>query len=117
MTSDNFCFYLQNRLIQTSKTGGQWYSDTSPFSILCYGLYCCNVSDELKSFITLATDRELVRKCGRNCAADDDLHLQPQLSDAHHRSYRRQNPDFRPPETGVHRVVVGRRGRRPRVEE
>jgi len=26
-------FYLQNRLIQTSKTGGQWYSDTSPFSI------------------------------------------------------------------------------------
>ncbi len=33
MITDNFCFYLQNRLIQTSKTGGQWYSDTSPFSI------------------------------------------------------------------------------------
>jgi hypothetical protein len=31
-TSDNFCFYLQNRLIQTSQIGGQWYSDTSPFS-------------------------------------------------------------------------------------
>ncbi len=29
--TDNFCFYLQNRLIQTSQTGGQWYSDTSPF--------------------------------------------------------------------------------------
>ncbi len=29
----NFCFYLQNRLIQTSQTGGQPYSDTSPFSI------------------------------------------------------------------------------------
>jgi hypothetical protein len=29
----NFCFYLQNRLIQTSQTGGQWYSDASPFSI------------------------------------------------------------------------------------
>jgi hypothetical protein len=28
-----FCFYLQNRLIQTSQTGGQQYSDTSPFSI------------------------------------------------------------------------------------
>ncbi len=28
-----FCFYLQNRLIQTSQTGGLWYSDTSPFSI------------------------------------------------------------------------------------
>jgi hypothetical protein len=33
MTTDNFCFYLQNRLIQTSQTGGQWHSDTSPFSI------------------------------------------------------------------------------------
>ncbi len=33
MTTDNFCFYLQNRLIQTSQTGGQRYSDTSPFSI------------------------------------------------------------------------------------
>jgi hypothetical protein len=33
MTTDNFHFYLQNRLIQTSQTGGQWYSDTSPFSI------------------------------------------------------------------------------------
>jgi hypothetical protein len=35
MTTYNFCFYLQNRLIQTSQTGGQWYSDTSPFSIPC----------------------------------------------------------------------------------
>jgi hypothetical protein len=35
MTTDNLCFYLQNRLIQTSQTGGQWYSDTSPFSIPC----------------------------------------------------------------------------------
>jgi hypothetical protein len=33
MTTDNFCFYLQNRLIQTCQTGGQQYSDTSPFSI------------------------------------------------------------------------------------
>jgi hypothetical protein len=24
MTTNNFCFYLQNRLIQTSQTGGQW---------------------------------------------------------------------------------------------
>ncbi len=35
MTADKFCFYLQNRLIQDSQTGGQCYSDTSPFSILC----------------------------------------------------------------------------------
>ncbi len=33
LTTDNFCFYLQNRLIQTSQTGGQRYSDTFPFSI------------------------------------------------------------------------------------
>jgi hypothetical protein len=33
MTTDNYCFYTQNRLIQTSPTGGQWYRDTSPFSI------------------------------------------------------------------------------------
>jgi hypothetical protein len=36
MTTDNFCFYLQNRLIQTSQTGGELYSDTSPFSVPCY---------------------------------------------------------------------------------
>ncbi len=33
MTTDNFCFYLQNILFQTSQIGRQWYSDTSPFSI------------------------------------------------------------------------------------
>ncbi len=33
MTTDIFCFYLQNRLIQTCQTGGQQYSDTPPFSI------------------------------------------------------------------------------------
>jgi hypothetical protein len=33
MTADNFCFYLQNRLIQTGQTGGQLYNDTSPFSV------------------------------------------------------------------------------------
>jgi hypothetical protein len=42
MTTNIFCFYLQNRLIQTSQTGGQWYSDTSPFSIPCaqHSLQC-----------------------------------------------------------------------------
>jgi hypothetical protein len=29
MATNTICFYLQNRLIQTSQTGGQW----SPFSI------------------------------------------------------------------------------------
>jgi hypothetical protein len=35
MTTDN----LQNRLIQTSQTGGQRYSDTSTFSIPCLDLW------------------------------------------------------------------------------
>ncbi len=35
MTTENLCFNLQNRLIQTSQTGGQQYKDTSPFSIPC----------------------------------------------------------------------------------
>ncbi len=33
MPTENICFYLQNRLMQTSQRGGQWYSDTSLFSI------------------------------------------------------------------------------------
>jgi hypothetical protein len=44
MTTDNFCFYLQNRLTQTSQTGGQQYSDISPFSIPCFVYHfskCC----------------------------------------------------------------------------
>ncbi len=39
MTTDNFCFYSQKRLIQTSQTGGQLYNDTSPFSIPCLQLW------------------------------------------------------------------------------
>jgi len=30
MTTDNFCFYLQTRLIQTGQTGGQLYSVLPP---------------------------------------------------------------------------------------
>jgi len=33
MTTDNFCFYLQKRLIQISQNGCQQYNDTPPFSI------------------------------------------------------------------------------------
>ncbi len=47
MKTDNFCFYLHNRVIQTSQAGGQRYSDTSPCSIpslnkieLCCSLRC-----------------------------------------------------------------------------
>jgi hypothetical protein len=59
MTTDDFCFYLQNRLIQTSQTGGQWYSDTSPFSIPWSNtLACCEYLSITigKSFVTLAPE-------------------------------------------------------------
>jgi hypothetical protein len=36
MATDNFCFYLQNRLIKTNQTGSQWYGDTCPFNIPWY---------------------------------------------------------------------------------
>jgi hypothetical protein len=41
MTTDNFHFYLQTRLIQTGQTGGQLYSDTSPFNAPCRKSLCC----------------------------------------------------------------------------
>jgi len=53
MTTDNFCFYLQNRRIQNSQTRGQRYSDTPPFSIPCSSLICLAVGDEEESFVAL----------------------------------------------------------------
>jgi len=51
MTTDNICFYLQNRLIQTSQRGGQWYSDTSPLVFPAYIIRCrCGQS---KGFVGL----------------------------------------------------------------
>jgi len=43
-----FLFYLQNRLIQTSQTGGQWYSDTSPFSFPCF-VSCLQLMPEVQA--------------------------------------------------------------------
>jgi hypothetical protein len=54
MTTDNFCFYLQNRLIQTSQTGGQRYSDTSPFSIPCLN----NLSSNFLRTVVLPNSKE-----------------------------------------------------------
>jgi len=60
MTIDNFCFYLQNRLIQTSQTGGQQYSDTSP--LVFPDLY----------------------NSGRRCQWNDIKHTATQLDDTRH---------------------------------
>jgi hypothetical protein len=51
MTTDNFCFYLQNRLILTSRTEGQRYSDTFPFSIACLNVI------SIKNFPVLTNHR------------------------------------------------------------
>jgi hypothetical protein len=56
MTSENFCFYLQNRLIQTSQTGGPCYSDTSPFCFPWLSRYKTKilihiVNSEINAFI------------------------------------------------------------------
>jgi hypothetical protein len=48
MTTDNFCFYFQNKLIQTSQTVGQQYSDTSPLVFPGSSLFCTLVGDEEK---------------------------------------------------------------------
>jgi hypothetical protein len=58
MTTDNFCFYLINRLIQISQTGGQWYSDTSPFSIPCL-----NKRQPIVLFATRAVNLSAVCLC------------------------------------------------------
>ncbi len=69
-----FCFYFRNRLIQTIQTGGQWYSDTSPFSIPWTNSYS-------------------VRKCKKNKLGDiwSSQHLvEPTVSRSHFA--------FRPPD-------------------
>jgi hypothetical protein len=50
-----FVFYLQNRLIQTSQTGGQQYSNTSPFSIP-WPIYQFHNSSFRKSFAAVTPD-------------------------------------------------------------
>ncbi len=62
-TTDNFCFYLQNRLIQTIQTGGEQYRDTSPFSIHCFKARPCKTPTYLSqlSFVILPLGRLLQR--------------------------------------------------------
>jgi hypothetical protein len=59
MTNDNFCFYMQNRLIQTSQTGGQWYSDTFPLVFPGASMHCQGIAFPRSHYIdlTLAEDK------------------------------------------------------------
>jgi hypothetical protein len=58
MTTDNFCFYFQNRLIQTSQTEGQQHGDTSPFSVPA-GTYLLLISSAFFPFNTLLQQNKL----------------------------------------------------------
>ncbi len=55
----SFCFHLQNRLIQTSQTGGQQYSDTSPFSIPCSIFWTSSENNEYLFIGTLFNKWEI----------------------------------------------------------
>jgi hypothetical protein len=67
MPTDNCCFYLQKRLIQTSQTGGQRYSDTSPFSIpCCADHYCVGANTEpATSIVSVVSPTGGPRNCHR----------------------------------------------------
>jgi hypothetical protein len=58
MTTDNFCFHLQNRLIQTGQTGGQMYSDTPPLAFPGKGL----TYDRQNVLIVRATDLRISQR-------------------------------------------------------
>jgi hypothetical protein len=62
MTTDYFCFYLQNRLIQTSQTGGQRYSDTSPFSIPWVNTCLINLGSRVRVLLVPAERKWEERK-------------------------------------------------------
>ncbi len=57
MTTDNFCFYLQNRQILTGQTGGQQYSDTFPFSIPCLNSWNQQRDSEKPEFFSSFSER------------------------------------------------------------
>jgi hypothetical protein len=57
MTTDNICFYLQNTIIQTSQTGGQWYFDTSPLVFLDLAMRWKII--KIVSFLTCLNHRPL----------------------------------------------------------
>jgi hypothetical protein len=61
MTTDNFCSYLQNRLIQTSQVGDPWYSDISSFSFP-WAYYTGSSTARSKRFLTSTSGRPYHRR-------------------------------------------------------
>jgi hypothetical protein len=79
MATDNFCFYLQNGLIQTSQTGGQWYSGTSPFSIPCFFAYAqLRPRPNLQMFVTrysVCSWQDFPAQCGEKSLCQNKASL------------------------------------------
>ncbi len=76
MTTDNFCFYLHNSLIQTSQTRGQWYNDTSPFSIPWFHSLTLKedetrteILSDVKCFMPYFERKTFERDCSGMCKA------------------------------------------------
>jgi hypothetical protein len=76
-----FCFYLQNRQIQTGQTGGQWYSDTSPFSIPWPSVthFLVHDADVSRNSVVVEEEKSETAQTVLN-RHDDDLALGAQLS-------------------------------------
>jgi hypothetical protein len=78
MATDNFCFYLQSRLIQTSETGGQRYSDPPPLvfpgQTLAYfeGAASESRKQRIFSFEDLESDEESDRSPPQENSSDVD---------------------------------------------
>jgi len=66
MTTDNFCFYLQYRLSQTSQTGGQWYSDTPPL------VFPGSASDRSQKYVTSISEKLTSKGDGRKLTKRTD---------------------------------------------
>ncbi len=54
VTTDNVWFYLQNRLILTSETGGRWYSEIPPFGIPRLVCFCYTLATATFRAVNLA---------------------------------------------------------------
>ncbi len=76
MTTYKFCFYLQNRLIQTSQTEVQQYSDTSPFGIPLFSLQDRFGDNQARPKVKLRRKKTLYNNVGsrkRNCPVSTNV--------------------------------------------
>jgi hypothetical protein len=85
MVTDNFCFYLQNRLIQTSQTGCQPYSDNPPLVSLARPTSRVYMSLWVRSHMRFGSS-DFAERC--------DFNRNPPIFSYHHRWRQRQHVMF-----------------------